>query len=215
MKFKLAIPIIRWVIVLGMLWAIVPSAAYSQNTAAVDPDWPCIQAYVPEVAIAVIWPEPVEDSITNAWKEDAELKKVVRDFGGLEEFNDADRLRLEQFAESVTEDDRIDVYNKVASGILQQFNTRRMDYFRGIRKYTRQQIAVSKQIETHLNELADLADKTDPESVKRKEEINNTSAWQQRIFDKRERSIRLLCEVPVELESLLGDILRELAQFLP
>ena len=102
-----------------------------------------------------------------------------------------------------------------ADGILHRFNQRRSQYFNGIRKYTRQQIDVADQIESHLNELVSLANKTDDESLKRKKELEDTSAWQQRIFDRRESAIRLLCETPVDLETLLGDILRDLAQYLP
>ena len=98
---------------------------------------------------------------------------------------------------------------------MEKFNQRRRDYLKGIRKFTRQQIAVAKQIETNLNELSQLAGKTDQASVTRKLEIEETTAWQQRIFDRRESAIRLLCETPVELETLMGDILRELAQNLP
>lgn len=215
MKIKFNGRGISFISIACALMASLPSIAIAQGTDGVDPDWPCIQAYVPEVAIAVIWPEPVEESIVTAWKKSDELKKVVRDFGGLETFSDEDRKRMEVFAESVAPEDRIDIYNKVAAGIVGQFNIRRKGYFKGIRKYTRQQIAVAEQIEVHLNELAELAESTDPESEERKQEIRDASAWQQRIFDKRERNIGLLCDLPVELESLMGEILRELAQFLP
>ena len=195
------------------LYLLLLTPAHSVNVA--DPEWPCIQAYVPEVAIAVVWPEPVDDSIAKAWRKDERLKKIVRDFGSLETISESDRDRLGEFAESIAEADRIDVLNKAASGIVEQFNRRRSDYVRGIRKFTRQQIAVAKQIEGHLNELATLSNRTDEESVSKRVELEETTAWQQRIFDKRERTIGLLCDAPVEVESVMGDVLRELAQYLP
>ena len=191
------------------------TASTAQSGNNVQADWPCIQAYVPEVALAVVWPEPVDEDLAKLWKKDKALKKVVRDFGNLEVFEEADRKRLEQFAESVPEADRAVIVNAVAAGIATQFNTRRKDYFRGIRKFTRQQIDVAQQIESRLNELVELADKTDDASVNRRKELEETGAWQQRIFDKRERSIGLLCDLPVELESRMGEVLRELALYLP
>lgn len=191
----------------------VTSYGQADNTAQLD--WPCIQAYVPEVALAVVWPEPVEDETAKLWKSDKALKKVVRDFGNLETFDDADKKRLEQFAESVPEAERLTIMNAAAAGIATQFNTRRKDYIRGIRKYTRQQIEVAQQIENRLNELVEIADKTDEASVARRMELEETGAWQQRIFDKRERSIGLLCDAPVELETRMGEILRELSMYLP
>ena len=180
-----------------------------------DPDWPCIQAFVPEVAAAVIWPEFIDDETIGKWRKDNPSKVIVNDFGSLEVFTEADRERLAAFAESIPEAQRINALNMAADGILHRFNQRRSQYFDGIRKYTRQQIDVADQIEMHLNELASLAGKTDEASLARKSELEETTAWQQRIFDRRESAIRLLCETPVELESLLGDILRDLAQHLP
>jgi len=192
---------------------LISSPTYSADE--IDPEWPCIQAYVPEVAIAVIWPEPVEEDVYDVWRNDAKLKNFVLEFGQLEQFENTDRDRLASFAESIPEADRIATLNAAAAGIVNQFNARRSDYFKGIRKFTRQQIAMAKKIEEHLNELVVLSNRNDEESKKRVLDIEETTAWQQRIFDKRERTIGLLCETPVELESLLGDIVRDLAQFLP
>ena len=163
----------------------------------------------------MIWPEPIEEDTLGNWRKDKLAKKIVNDFGSLEVFSNEDRDRLAEYAESVPEAERIASYNMVADGILHRFNQRRTQYFKGIRKYTRQQIEVAKQIETHLNELAELADKTDTESLARIKELEETTTWQQRIFDRRESAMRVLCETPVDLETLLGDILRDLAQYLP
>ena len=192
----------------------VSSGANAQQT-EIDPEWPCIQAFVPQVAAAVIWPEIIEEETIGKWRKDKVVKKIVNDFGSIEVFTEADRDRLGAFAESVPEDQRINTLNMAADGILHRFNQRRSQYFNGIRKYTRQQIDAANQIESHLNELVSLANKTDDESLERKKELEDTSAWQQRIFDRRESAIRLLCETPVDLETLLGDILRDLAQYLP
>lgn len=185
------------------------------TSAEIDVEWPCIQGYVAEVAVGVVWPEPIEESTKGSWLKDKELKKVVNDFGALETFDEPARSRLQAFAESVSEDHRIQVYNQLADGIVYRFNQRRSDYLKGIRKFTRQQIHMSEKLQSHLNELAKLENKTDADSLVRIAEIQETTAWQQRIFDRRESAIRILCETPVELESVMGDILRDLAQYLP
>lgn len=181
----------------------------------IDFEWPCIQGYVPEVAIAVVWPEPIEEDVVGTWLKNKEVKNLVNELGKLEVFDDDARARIEVFAESIPEEQRIDTYNQVADGVVYRFNQRRSEYFKGIRKYTRQQIVISEQVQEHLNELVELEDKTDVDSLNRAAEIRETTAWQQRIFDRRESSIRLLCETPVELETVMGDVLRDLAQYLP
>lgn len=187
----------------------------SASSTEIDVEWPCIQGYVEEVAVGVVWPEPIEENILGSWLKDKELKKVVNDFGALEVFDEPARSRLQTFAESVSEDQRIQIYSQVADGIVYRFNQRRSDYLKGIRKFTRQQIVMSEKVQSHLNELVSLENKKDAESIKRITELKETTEWQQRIFDRRESAIRLLCETPVELETVMGDILRDLAQYLP
>lgn len=202
--------------VAASLFAVLITApVMSTANTEIDLEWPCIQGYVPEVGVAVVWPEPIEEDMLGSWLKDKELKKVVNDFGALETFDDVARTRLESFAESVLQESRIDVYSQVADGIVYRFNQRRTEYLKGIRKFTKQQIAISEQVQSHLNELVELENKTDADSVKRTTELRETTAWQQRIFDRREGAIRSLCETPVELESLMGEILRDLAQYLP
>ena len=205
---------VRWFLK-ALLFSVSTTSALSVSAQNVEQDWPCIQAYVPQVAAAVVWPEPIDEAIEGTWRESDLLKSTVEEFGSLESFSNEDKERLQSFADSIPDDQKIDNFNRVTDGIVEKFNQRRRDYLKGIRKFTRQQIAVAKQIETNLNELSQLAGKTDQASVTRKLEIEETTAWQQRIFDRRESAIRLLCETPVELETLMGDILRELAQNLP
>lgn len=202
-------------IVCAVILATAVSASMAMAQSDADAEWPCIQAYVPEVAAAVIWPEPIEEQQVGGWRQDKELKSFVNRFGALEVFTDDARLELGRFAESVSDDLRIDTYNRLADGIVTRFNERRLDYFKGIRKFTRQQIAIAKKIESHLNELAELESVTDTDAIQKRKDLEETTQWQQRIFDRREKAIGLLCETPVELETILGDILRELAQFLP
>ncbi len=201
--------------VLASFWVASSTLNIVTANTEIDIEWPCIQAYVPEVSVAVVWPEPIEDEMVGSWLKDKELKKIVNEFGDLEQLNDAARDRIATFAESVPEEKRIEVYSQVADGVVYRFNQRRVDYFKGIRKFTRQQIAISQQVQDHLNELVVLEGKTDEDSQKRVADIRETTAWQQRIFDRREGAIRLLCEAPVELETVMGDILRDLAQYLP
>lgn len=214
-SLKKSLPYYTTTVAASLFAVLITAPVISTANAEIDLEWPCIQGYVPEVGVAVVWPEPIEEDMLGSWLKDKELKKVVNDFGALETFDDVARARLESFAESVLQENRIDVYNQVADGVVYRFNQRRTEYLKGIRKFTKQQIAISEKVQSHLNELVELENKTDADSVKRTTELRETTAWQQRIFDRREDAIRSLCETPVELESLMGEILRDLAQYLP
>ncbi len=185
-----------------------------------DPEWPCIQVLVPEIVTAVMWPEFIPDEQLGKWKNDPELTRVVQELGAVDEFTDAERQRIEEFAESIAEESRLETLNMVAEGIVSTANKRRDKYISGIKKYTRQQISIANQIETVLNQLAELeqnegGQNSSDEINNSRAEIEETLAWHQRVYDQRERAIQSLCDVPVELEEKLSSVVRELAQYLP
>ena len=181
----------------------------------IDPEWPCVQVLVPEIVSAVVWPKVIDESLIGAWKEDESLTAMVKKLSDLDEFTESERQLIADFAESVPEDSRADTLDMLADGIITLSNRRRTQYIEGIKRYTRQQISIAGQIESTLNQLVELEALSDPESVIRQAEIEETLHWHQRVYDQREHAIRSLCERPIELEEKLSEVLRELAQYLP
>lgn len=180
-----------------------------------DPEWPCIQVLVPEIVAAVFWPQVIDESLIGAWKEDKSLTAIVNKLSDLDEFTESERQLIADFAESIPQASRADTLNKLADGIVTLSNRLRTQYIDGIKRYTRQQISIASQIESTLNQLAELDAQSDSVSVARQAEIEDTLHWHQRVYDRREHAIRSLCERPVELEEKLSQVLRELAQYLP
>lgn len=181
----------------------------------IDPEWPCVQALVPEIVPAVVWPQVIDVSIIGAWEEDESLTAMVNKLSDLDEFTESERQSIDVFVESVPQDSRAVTLNMLADGIITLSNRRRTQYIDGIKRYTRQQISIAEQIESTLNQLVELEAQSDPESGARQAEIKQTLHWHERVYDRREHAIRSLCERPVELEEKLSEVLRELAQYLP
>lgn len=198
----------------GFLVALVfpSSVLHAQST---DPEWPCIQVLVPEIVSAVYWPEIIEDSMRGRWKEDPDDRALAEKLADLEKLTDSEREIIQEYAESIPEESRLEKLNILADGIVTSANTRRARFIKGIKRYTRQQIAISKQIEATLNQLADIEDKTDDATNARRLEIEETLKWHERVYDQREHAILALCERPVELEEVLSEVLRELSYYLP
>ena len=182
---------------------------------AADPDWPCIQVLVPEIAAAVYWPRPIDEARSGAWRQDESLAALAQRLGELEQLDEPARRRIADFVESLPPQSRADSLDRLADGIITLANQRRTRYLSGIKRYTRQQISIAGQIETKLNELAELEDRADAETRTRRTELEETLHWHQRVYDQRERAIQSLCERPVELEERLSAVLRELASHLP
>ena len=180
-----------------------------------DPEWPCVQILVSEIVTAVVWPQVIDESLTGSWKKDKSLTAMVNKLSDLDEFTESEQQLIADFAESIPEASRAETLNKLADGIVTLSNRLRTQYIDGIKRYTRQQISIAGQIESTLNQLAQLEGQSNTETATRRAEIEDTLHWHQRIYDRREHAIRSLCERPVELEEKLSQVLRELAQYLP
>src|SRR5436190_24124112 len=67
----------RWQIAIGALFFV---AAATECGLAADPrypDWPCVQAKVPEISLAAVWAGPPLDDIKDKWKDDAKVSALV------------------------------------------------------------------------------------------------------------------------------------------
>lgn len=176
-----------------------------------DPEWPCIQALVPEINLAVMWPQSIDESVIGSWKKDPAIASMVNRLSDLDTFGDTEQKLIADFIEPLTGEERSDTLNRLVDGILQQSNQLRAQYIRGIKRYTRQQISIARQIEDTLNRLSELEGKNNPQTA----EIEETLHWHERIYDQREKAIQALCERPIEAEEKLSQVMRELAQYLP
>lgn len=178
-------------------------------------EWPCIQRLVPDVSAAVLWPIPITDNVSGRWRDDDELRKYAERWGDIDVVDDEVRENIKQFSENIGEAERTERLTVLADGIVATANDRRKLFIQGIKKYTRQQNAVAKQVEDLLNESERLKTLNDDDSKARWAEVKETLHWHQRVFDQREKAIISLCEQPVDVEQNLGEVLRELAQYLP
>jgi hypothetical protein len=61
-------------------FALLALAASTQLCAAADPrhpDWPCVQAKVPEISLAAVWSGPPLDDAAEKWKSDPKVNALV------------------------------------------------------------------------------------------------------------------------------------------
>src|SRR5713226_8130670 len=63
-----------------LLFAIATLCAGSRIADAADPrypDWPCVQAKVPDLSIAAVWDGPSIEQAQKAWQDDPTIKNLV------------------------------------------------------------------------------------------------------------------------------------------
>ncbi|MCP4487409.1 MAG: hypothetical protein GY820_08850 [Gammaproteobacteria bacterium] len=179
-----------------------------------DPEWPCVQVLVPEIVPAVVWPHVINEALVGTWKQENSLVEMVNRLSDLDELTDSERQLIDDFIAAVPQASRADTLARLVDGIVELANRRRTRYIEGIKRYTRQQIAIANQIESTLNQRAELERQPDSQNIARQMEIEETLNWHQRVYDQREHAIRSLCEHPVELEEKLSRVLRELTRYL-
>jgi len=184
---------------------------------AAPADWPCVQVLVPEISPSVLWPVPIDPGVADSWRKEPGARALAERLGDLERVDAAVLEAMDDYAASLPEAERREGLTRLADGVVDVANDRRGTYLDGIRRYTRQQIAIAGQIESTLNRLAELDDAAEASAAEEaaRVEVEETLAWHERLYDQRERAIRALCERPVELEETLSEVLRELAYRLP
>src|SRR5450432_1457646 len=67
----------RWRIMICTLLAVAGSIIPCFAADPRYPDWPCVQAKVPEISLAAVWDGPALDDATAKWKDDAKVSALV------------------------------------------------------------------------------------------------------------------------------------------
>lgn len=198
---------------MNTLVLLVCQGLFSQAALAEDPDWPCIQALVPEVSLAVLWPVPVDEETFSTWKDDKSIIELSMMVGSSESYTKEMSGKIEDWVSGIDESQRLSALSTLALGIMDYANERRSRFINGILKYSRHQRQVAQQIEDRMTELEKR--RMAGESPQAMQEEVETLQWQTRIFDQRERAMASLCEQPVYVEQLMSDALRDIAVWLP
>src|SRR5215475_9418603 len=97
------------------------------------PDWPCVQAKVPDISVAAVWDGPSIDQAQNAWQNDAAIKNLVTRLA-------ARRTPLEEAQKSITEflagagTAKADRGVQLFAGLFETLNRERTDIMNGLER---------------------------------------------------------------------------------
>jgi len=188
---------------IGMAW---PALAADPRY----PDWPCVQAKVPELSVAAMWGGPPIDDAAKAWENDPKIKDLVPRVA-------ARRTPLEDAQKSVTEfitgsaSEREQKAKHLFAGLFERLNRERSEVMNGIERVARHQKELADTIKADVAALHSAQDANPPDQAK----IDRLAAqveWSTRIFEDRRKTIRFVCEVPVQIEQRLFALARTALQ---
>ncbi len=196
-----------------LLFAILTLFAGLRVTDAADPrypDWPCVQAKVPDLSIAAVWDGPSIEQAQTAWQDDPTITNLVARLA-------ARRIPIEEAQRSI--DDflagagaaKADKGALLFAGLFETLNRQRTEVMNGLERLQRSQRELADRIKADASAQHELQDKSQPDQAKL-DELATRIEWSTRIFDDRRKSVRYACEVPVIIERRLFALGRTIRQ---
>ncbi len=195
------------------LWA---HAVISRPILAADEaaDWPCEQAYVAEVAAAVVWDGPAIDGLEQAWQVEPDVATLVKRLSARRlEQNQAERL-IEAFALAQPPERKDRMLTLLFAGVLDTLNQDRKTLLSGILRYSRDQQRRAVILDRKLSEMVELEQDESEAARQLLAERRRVIELEQRSFDDREQSIPYFCSRPRVVEGRIGEIARAISGYL-
>lgn len=171
-----------------------------------DPDWPCVQRLLPEIAGGMIWPgPPLEEDQT--LQQDKVLETLAGELAARRVPIEEAERQVENFAAAVTNAEKAARLTHLFSATLEIINSDRASIINGIKKFSKGQRGLADKINAKNQEI---------ESIDRSELLKRDTAmaerdWDIRIFEDRRQSLTYLCEQPVLLEQRAFTLARAIA----
>ena len=177
-----------------------------------DPDWPCMQAKVPEMSVASMWDGPSIADVGNSWEDDPKINDlVVRLAARRTALDAAEKAIADVITGSAAQ--KQDKAKKIFAGVFQTLSQQRSEVMSGIDRVARKETELANKIRSDVTALRELQDKPEQDQSK----IDALAAqveWSTRIFDDRRKSIRYVCEVPTIIEQRVFALGRAIRQAL-
>jgi hypothetical protein len=185
----------------------VPAAANAADPRY--PDWPCVQAKVPEISVAAVWDGPPIEP-TGARQVTPEIKDLVVRLAARRTPMEEAQIRIAQF---LTGDPaaRADRGKLLFAGLFETLNSERGAVMDGLERLARSEKELAEQIRSDTSAMHALQEAPSPEQAKIDALVSRIE-WNLRIFEDRRKSIRYACEVPVIIEKRLFGLSRAILQ---
>jgi hypothetical protein len=173
----------------------------------VDPEWPCVQRKVPELAVGQMWAGPLPEGAPPE-----EVRALARELSPRRIEVDAIAAAAAVEVEGLPPEARAEMLGELFGAMLDRINVERGQVIAGIARYARRQEAMSARVEEMQLELAELeAAPDDARDLDRIEELRDRLAWETRVYRERRQSLSYVCETPVLLERRAFELARALA----
>jgi hypothetical protein len=181
---------------IGLAFAVLCLALGVRPAAAAgeDPDWPCVQRLVPEIAPAVVWAGPPLDSVDGG--SSPAIDQLATELAARRIPLAEAEAQVEAFATTLAADQKDGQLTRLFARTLEIINRDRTSIIEGIKKYARGERALAETITEKNDRLRELP----TDQVLERDALIAERDWDIRIYDDRRSALPYLCEQPVLLE---------------
>ena len=175
-------------------------------------DWPCIARKVPEISPATIWDGPAIDAALTTWRNDDTVRKLSQYVISRRLTVDEVETAIKKYADGLPEGERDGKLTELFAAALSRINDDRKIVMTGIERFHKRQLERAKEIEAKgtapkaadpsTQQATPAGDINQP--VTAEEKYN----WEIRIFQERQASIPIACEIPQLMEERAGAVAR-------
>jgi hypothetical protein len=174
------------------------------------PDWPCVQAKVPELSLAAVWDGPSIAQAQKLWQDDPTIKDLVERLAARRVPTEEAQKSIEDFLSGAGAA-KAEKGVLLFAGLFETLNHQRTEVMNGLERLQRRQRELADRIRADVASLRELQDKSEPDHAKL-DELGNRMEWSTRIFEDRRKSVGYACEVPVIIERRLFALARTIRQ---
>ena len=162
-----------------------------------DPDWPCQQRLVPQLAAATYWSGPLDTQ--GDWYSDAEVADLVHRLAPRQVTTQQGLAEIEAFAKTRS-GDRPHRLALVFRGLLEETDRERADLIEKLKQIGRRQHELAELVAQFAEALRLLPADAGAERL----DLQQRHDFTARNFEQVQRTIRYVCEAPIALDARLG-----------
>jgi hypothetical protein len=193
--------------------AIAVSFAMCTPARAADPnypDWPCVQAKVPEISVVAVWAGPPLDDAEKRLESDQRIKDLIARLAPRRvPIEDSQKIIADFIVGNAYEREQRGTL--LFAGLFERINRERTEVMNGIERLGRRQKELAEKIRSDISELHKLQGTANPDEAEL-QELSNQVQWSTRIFEDRHKTVRYVCEVPMLIEQRLFALSRAVQQ---
>jgi len=172
--------------------------------------WPCVQRKVESLSVAAIWDGPSVEGV-KGWFREPGMSDLIELLSTRRVPVEEAEQAITTYVDGVPKEQRDEKLLLLFAGLFDKMAGQRRGVMSGIEKYQKSQQARAKELERQSTVIADLESKQPPGTTEDTPEIaalREKFNWAQRIFQERQSSIPLACELPVLIEERLYALTR-------